>query len=342
MRRLRKHRTLITGAVILFILSSVSLIHIAGGPSKLAYYIIHLDVYALLAMATLLLGEIIRAVRLSLFSRFQGVEVSFSVSLLSRLMGRFFGVLTPAYSGATPTRAAVLSSYTGVSVGKALAITTMESLFDVFLPVSITLVLTIPFLPETWLPFSISLLIAFLWLGGLGWARSTRFVGLLEKILKGRRRRYICYLLDQRELFFKTLSELGRTPLLLVTAFILTIIAHIVESISILVISKGLLVMINPQSIVKAFLAMEISNVMVMAPTPGGALFFEYGLVGVLSSGVLVTWRLTFIIFSLLPGLLLFTVGKKAKQFIDYEVRKEALECDQWQNIRHARPPTRV
>jgi len=339
----RGRGTLVSGAIILALFTGFSLIHIAGGPSRLAYYILHLDVYALLAMLALLGGEMIRAIRLVLLGKSEGACMSYTTALLARLIGRFFGILTPAYTGATPARAAVIASYTEISMGESFAIATLESLFDVFLPVFITLILTIPFLPATWLPFTVSLFIAGMWLAGLSWARSNRFASSMNRLFRGKRRKYLCYMLQQRDLFFKTFGELSRKPLLLATGLLLTIAAHIVESVSIILLAHGLTEIINLSSVIRAFLAMEVSHVMVMTPTPGGALFFEYGLVGILSSGVLVVWRITFIVFSLLPGILLVTVAKRAKAYIEEGVKREVSACDEEDYIlRYARTPPRV
>ncbi|MCE4601192.1 MAG: flippase-like domain-containing protein [Desulfurococcales archaeon] len=321
-------RTLIAGAVVLFTLSGLSLIHLTGGPSRLLHLVLEMDSSVVVAMLFLFLAELVKAVRLTLFARSYGLRVPLHWALTARLVGRFFGVLTPAYSGATPARAAVIAAASNMEPGSAFGITTIESLFDTFLPIAVTLILTIPLLPATWLAFLTSLFLASLWLGGIGWVRTDRFVKFVNRRVKTD---YACYLLRQRDKFLKSMSSILRNRLVFTIGLTLTLAAHIVETYSILVLSHS--ATIEPgwsmlESVWKSFLALEISNVMVMSPTPGGALFFEYGLTGVLDPALLVWWRITYVVFSLIPGLLILLLLGRVREYARSLLETEVKTCE--------------
>lgn len=329
MKRGSQGGRLLAGALVLFGLSSISLIHLAGGPRDFIRLLENIDSTVIVSVIFLFLAEIVKGIRLTVFSSTNGEPVKLHWAITSRLVANFFGILTPAYSGATPARATVLASASNMEAGTAFALTTMESLFDTFLPVGITFLLTLPLLPGTWLPFIMSLFLGFMWVGGLVWAKTERFVEFIERRFSGKG--YACYLLRQREYFFNSLSAIVGNRLIFVAGGILTLIAHLLQTYSIIVLSRILLVpgsLSAVEELWKSFLALEISNVMVMSPTPGGALFFEYGLAGVLSPSTLIWWRIVYVVYSLLPGLLILLLIGRVRSYARHVVESEVKNCD--------------
>ncbi len=327
----RGWRSLTLWAVLLVAISGVSLVHIAGGPSRFIEEVSRLDEAALYALGILLLAEMVRAVRLQVLARSYSISVPFHWALTARLVGRFFGILTPAYSGSTPARSAVISWVSGKEIGASFAVATMESIFDAMLPVAITLFLTIPLLPATWLPFLVSLFIALLWIGGIGWARTDRFEEFLRRRLRSER--LLCYILKQRTEFFQVLRRTTR-PRFVFAGTALTILAHIVETFSVIVLALGAsgnsipILSISVGEVFRSFLALEASHVMVMSPTPGGAGLFEFGLTGILTPEVIVWWRIVFILFSLAPGLLLLALFSSIRRHLRETVERGIGGCD--------------
>ncbi len=335
-------RRLGVGAALLAALSSLSLASIAGGPGRLADYVASLGGRVLgLSMLFLLLADAVRAVRLMVMARLEGSRVGFSSAMVSRLVGRFFGILTPAYTGATPARAATLAALESMEPGRAFALAALESVYDSFVPVAFTVVLTLPLLPSTILPLLVSLFILVMWIGGLGWARTKSFARIVSRAVKSERLR--CYILEQRELFFRVLSR-GARPPNAAPALALTIASHAIETLSVLVIVHGGLEGVSSSGVhalVLSFLALEVTHVMIMAPTPGGAILFEYGLAGFLPAEAVVHWRIVYVLYSLLPGGILLILAGRLRE---YAARLEEVEpggCG-GEHLRHALPPTRV
>jgi len=117
----RRSRLLVGGAF-LVVLSTLSLVGVSGGPGRLAEYLASIPLDALAAALVLLLAaDLVRVARLMLLARAEGARVGFRAALAARLVGRFFGILTPAYTGATPARAAVLAAMERIEPGEALA-----------------------------------------------------------------------------------------------------------------------------------------------------------------------------------------------------------------------------
>lgn len=329
MNKSNQKHTLLVGALLLFALSGLSLIHLAGGIGNFIRVIVEINYRVLVAMVFLLLADIVRGVRLVALSKSMNKRVGLLWAVVSRLVGRFFGILTPAYSGSTPARAAVIAAETGMHAGTAFGLATLESLFDTFLPITITLILTIPLLPRTWLPFLTSLFLGLMWIGGIAWAKTEKFTRFIERRFGGKS--YTCYLLRQRDLFLESLSSIVKDRFIIVVGGTLTLMAHLLETFSIMILSPTPLTPLDWNvlwSLWRSFLALEISNVMVMSPTPGGALFFEYGLAGVLDPETLIGWRITYILFSLIPGFLLILITGRMRKYLEHVVEEEVRACD--------------
>ena len=306
-------RRLALGAVGLAVLSALGLLLVAGGPEELARSIRALGYESLLyGFTALFAADLVRTIRLLVIARLEGDRVRFRTALVARLFGRFAGILTPAYTGSTPARAAVISAFDGVSPGRSMAAATVESVYDSLLPVAVTLVLTLPLLPRTWLPLLVSLFIVMLWIGGLGWARTRSFERLVRDRLP---ERLACIILAQREQFYSFLRANLR-PRLVALVLALTVASHIIEAVGVLIITLGVgSVFSGAALLLQSFIALEVTHVMVMSPTPGGALFFEYGVASVLPPEATVHWRIVYILYSLLPGGVLLVIFPRLREY---------------------------
>ncbi len=316
------------GLLLLLLLSTGALMHISGGPRELIRVARGVDPVVLAASFFLLsLAEIVKAWRLSLIGERLGVKIPLTVSTIARFSGRMVGVLTPAYSGATPTRSLIVSAYTGRPPGVTFGIATMESLMDTLISVTVVIVMAIPYLPESWLMLLVALCIGGSWIGGLLWARSDSFERVINRIKMPENFR--CYILGQRKLFLESLREASRLGILSVSVLV-TLGAHIVEAMGLLVVLKsGLYYIASPLLVLRAFLLMEATYVLSMSITPGGALFFEYGLAGLMDPRSLLTWRVVYLAFSLLPGLVIALTVSRVRRYISEALEQEIKGCEE-------------
>ncbi len=317
-------RRLALGAIGLVVLSAIGLILVAGGPEGLLKSIRALGARPLIyGFTALFVADLIRTLRLLAITRFEGDRVRFRTALIARLFGRFAGILTPAYTGSTPARAAVISAFDQVPPGRSMAVATVESVYDSLLPVAVTLVLTIPLLPRTWLPLLVAFFIVLLWVGGLGWGRTRSFESLVKKRLP---ERLACIVLTQREQFYSVLRANLR-PRLVAPILALTILSHVIEATGVLAITLGVSAVLSSAAVIQSFIALEVTHVMVMSPTPGGALFFEYGVASVLPPEATVHWRIVYVLYSLLPGVILLVIFPRLREYAR-GLEKYGGDCD--------------
>ncbi len=316
---------IIYGLLFILVVTPLALIHISGGLEDFLSHIRSMSLRVLaLSIFILLLAEAVKAARLTIIGEQLDLPISFTASLVARLSGRFIGVLTPAYAGATPTRAIILSAYTKHEPGTTFGLAVMESVLDTMLPVAIAIIFAIPYLPSSWLILLVAACLGAAWLLGILYARSH---ALEKSILKSRLpRRAKCYILEQRNLFVRWMSRVI-SPRVFLPALGLTIVAHIIEAIAlIIVIGEGS--HITPSLIIQVFAVLEASYVLTMSITPGGAGFFEYGLAGILDPSSLIEWRLVYLAFSILPGFIIVATIKPVRSYIREAIeRSEEHEC---------------
>lgn len=325
MGRKKPWRRLLIGLVLLLFLSTGALAHIGGGPRQLARLLLSLDPLTIsAAMLALFIGEIVKAWRLTFISERTGRRVPLRVSALARFSGRFVGVLTPAYTGAAPTRSLIISAYTGAPPGESFSLATMESILDTILSVIVVLLFTAPLLPESWLVFLVSLCIGASWLLGVFWAGSDGFARFIRRLRLPENLE--CYILNQRDLFMRGLREASRMRVL-TPSLLITVLSHIIESIALLIIITKGIIIYSLGLVVKSFILMEATYVLSMSITPGGSLFFEYGLAGLLSPEDLLAWRVVYLLFSILPGLIIVVALRPVRHYIEEALEREVTDC---------------
>ncbi len=324
-RARRAWRRLVLGMIILSMLSLASLLHILGGPSGFVRAVKNINPRVFIASFTLLfLAEIVKSWRLTLIGYLMGIRVPVKDSLIARISGRFTGILTPAYAAATPTRAIIVSAYTGLEPGKSFGLAVYESLLDSFVPVTFTLILLIPLLPKSLIPVLIALFIAFMWIGGIGYVSTDRIERLMKRL--GFPEEAICYVHHQRMLFVRAIKSSANPRILLPSLFV-TLAAHMIEAYALYTVLTGSLIIHSLTELLKAFILLEASYVLAMSPTPGGALFFEYGLAEMMNPQSLLAWRIVFLVFSLLPGLIIVLTVKPVRRYIEEALIRDVQEC---------------
>ncbi len=325
MGRKRPWRRLLTGLILLLLLSAGALTHIGGGPRQLLQLLVSLDPRIIgFAMLALFAGEVVKAWRLTFLSEKTVKRVPLGVSLLARFSGRFVGVLTPAYTGAAPTRSLIISAYTGVPPGESFSLATMESILDTILSVLVVLVFTAPLLPESWLVFLVSICIGASWLLGVLWAGSDGFTRFIRRLRLPENLE--CYILNQRDLFMRGLREALRMRVL-TPSLLITLLSHIFESIALLIIITESIGVTGLSLILKSFILMEATYVLSMSITPGGSLFFEYGLASLMSPRSLLAWRVVYLLFSILPGLIIVVALRPVRRYIEEALEREVTDC---------------
>ena len=323
-------RKALIGLLLLLSLSGLSLVHISGGIEGLLFAVrrARLGIVALAALI-LFLAEIVKAWRLVIIAERLGLRVGFWHSLLARIAGRFVGVLTPAYAGATPVRALVLSAYTRLEPGTSFGLAVAESLLDTLIPVVVAIGFSLPLLPRTWLVLLVSLCLASAWILGLLYAGSKRFERRLRRLRLPDRA--VCYIMRQRSLFLEGIRGASDRRVL-APALAITLAAHLVEATALMVILayRGLM---RPGLglLAYSFLLLEASYVLSMSITPGGAAFFEYGLAGLMDPTSLFEWRLAYLSFSLIPGFLAVLAVRPVREYIRHalESDNEGADCDE-------------
>ena len=326
MARRKAWRRLLVGMLLLVVLSTISLLHILGGPRRFveALLSIRLTVF-LVSFLLLFIAEIVKSFRLTLIADLMGYRIPLKDSLIARISGRFTGVLTPAYSAATPTRAIILSAYTGLEPGRTFGFAVYESVLDSFIPVGFTLALLIPLLPRSIIPVLVALFIVFMWVGGIGYASTDRIERLLRKY--NAPEDLICYIERQRRMFVDAIKETTNLHIL-VPSILITILSHFFEALALYFTVCNCTSSPSPTMALHALILLEASYVLTMSPTPGGALFFEYGLADLMRPGALLAWRTVFLAFSLLPGLIILLTLKPVRRYIEEALVREVHGCE--------------
>ncbi len=283
---------IVTGSVgrLLDLLASVS-------PSVLAQVLI-----------LIIAGEAVRAVRLVVIARVNGVGIGFWGALAARLLGRWAALLSPASAASTPLRAGVIGAYSGAGVGEATAIAIMETLYDLILPVLFALFIGIAGFPETWLLLLVAITVLGLWGAGILFARTPSVEELVLRLTG--RKEWWCYARRQRLLFLSLLRG-GLSYRVVLPSLLLTLLAHVVEAMAVGA-SIGW-----EGGLIWWLIVLEASYAASMAPTPGGALVFEYGLAPLLDSRHIVAWRLAFIMAGLLPGSLIIVLVPRMRKYLE-------------------------
>ncbi len=317
-RRLRRLEHLAIGALLMTILSLTGMWIVVGDVRDLASIIISIPIEILLGtLVFIVASEIVKALRLYIISRMLGVRLSFTGAVIARFMGRWAALLSPASMASTPVRAGIIGAYSGSSIGEATAISILETVYDIILPLAVTITVGILGLPSTWFLLATSVIIAGLWIAGFIFAKTPTTEEVVFKLT--RRKAWWCYARRQRLLFLSVIEK-SIAPNIIVASLATTILAHIVEALAVGVASGW------ENNLLWWIVVLEVSYAMMMTPTPGGALLFEYGLGSLLPPRELVYWRLSYVISGIIPGTGIFLLVPRIREYLR-EAGRDIEEC---------------
>ncbi|MEB3862254.1 MAG: flippase-like domain-containing protein [Desulfurococcales archaeon] len=296
------------GAIVLVVLTILGLRLVVGPLPVVIDIILSIPPEMLLqVLAFIVAGEAVRAARLVVLARLMGHRLGLTGALIARLVGRWAALLSPASSASTPLRAGVIGAYSGMSIGAATGLAIIETIYDLILPVVMALIIGLVGLPETWILLLVSAVVAALWTLGVAFARTPTVEELVLRVTG--RREWWCYARRQRLVFLEILRG-GISARILAPGLLLTLVAHALEALAV-----GAALRWSGE-FVWWFIVLEVSYALSMAPTPGGALVFEYGLEALLDPRELVAWRASFIIAGLLPGTLILVLVPRMRAYL--------------------------
>ncbi len=316
----RKLEYLAVGAILMVTLSIIGMWIVVGSIGKVLSLITSIP-FVILAgtLVFIVASEVVKALRLYLISRMLGVRLSFTGAVVARFMGRWAALLSPASMASTPVRAGIIGAYSGASIGEATAISILETVYDIALPLTITIVVGLLGLPSTWFLLLTSIIISGLWIAGFLFARTPTTEEIVFKLT--RRRSWWCYARRQR-LLFLTVIEKSMAPSIIAVSLVTTLIAHLVEALAVGVVSEW------DNNLLWWIIVLEVSYAMMMTPTPGGALLFEYGLGSLLPPRELVYWRLSYVISGIIPGTGIFLLVPRIRTYLR-EAGRRIEECSE-------------
>ena len=317
-KRLRRLEHLAIGALLMAILSLTGMWLVVGDMRNLVSIITSISIQIIVGtLVFIAASEIVKALRLYMISIMLGVRLSFTGAVIARFMGRWAALLSPASMASTPVRAGIIGAYSGSSIGEATAISILETVYDIILPLAVTITVGIMGLPSTWFLLVISIIIASLWIAGFIFARTPTTEEIIFKIT--RRKSWWCYARRQRLLFLSVIEK-SMAPGIVAVSLVTTVLAHIVEALAVGVASGW------ENSLLWWIIVLEVSYTMMMTPTPGGALLFEYGLGSLLQPRELVYWRLSYVASGVIPGTGIFLLVPRIREYLR-EAGKSIEEC---------------
>jgi len=280
-----------------------------GGPGRLVAELAQVDPYRLAASAGLLVAaEALKGLRLCLLA---GRRARLGACVTARLLGKAASAISPAGAAGVPTRGAVLAGASGIEIGRALGAALGETLADNI--VALGVILGGAILGHASIPVVlVALLVAALWVGGSAAATSARLAAAVYRRLRVPED-VRCGIERERELALRALAALltrrAAPPTLLATAA-----AHLLEAASVMVFwgRWG-----SPEAWLLSLLAVEASYIMVSIPTPGGSGAVEYALTAYLGPTLALYWRLTYLLASLSPLALAYTVLPSLRRYLE-------------------------
>ncbi|MCE4602932.1 MAG: flippase-like domain-containing protein [Desulfurococcales archaeon] len=307
------------GAIVLVGLTLLGLRLVVGPLEVVLKIILSIPPSTLLqVLAFIVAGEVVRAVRLVVLARLMGHRLGLTGALVARLVGRWAALLSPASSASTPLRAGVIGAYSGISIGAATGLAIIETIYDLILPVVMALIIGLMGLPGTWILLLVSMVVGALWIAGIVFAKTPTVEEMLLRVTG--KREWWCYARRQRLIFLEMLRG-GISTRILAPGLILTLAAHALEAIAVGAALEW------DEGFIWWFIVLEVSYALSMAPTPGGALVFEYGLEAMLDPRALVAWRASFIMAGILPGTLILILVPKMRTYLS-AVARSVEDCD--------------
>lgn len=257
-------------------------------------------IFISLSVLTIILVNIVDALRLSVLVRSVGYHMKFVDALRARLMGNIVALATPSSIGGEPARALILSTY-GINMVRAIVVTLFEDYWDIVLinvpalilaltrlPISIIVVLTATYNIVAWNVLFLTPRVK----------RIQVLVGKLYDCSKGFIRNVFAMIIVAAKSINIVVDSARRSRMLLsilvfsIAKYVLLTLAFYLAALS-----------VESIELVKAFEGLLFYNAMGVIPTPGASGGLEYGLSLVLEPTQVVIIRVIVFTTTLILGL---------------------------------------
>jgi uncharacterized protein (TIRG00374 family) len=261
----------------------------------------------IIASAIIASEEALKSTRFLIAARSRGERLRPKDALKVHFAAFAVGIVTPAFSGALPTAAAMLGDILNISPSESLSVAAAVSFFDSMIPSMLTITV-FPFLGFYSIPLVlIALAIILTWITVLSNEFERALVGLISRAGQGRVASYIkAEALRLRPALLNLLRD--RDALALLTT--VSLVSYFLEGVSLYVITGGRLL-----RYIYDVVALLVSYVGGNVPTPGGVGGVEYGLSLLISRGDVVRWRVAYLSVGAVS---LSLVGVIARSYVSY------------------------
>ncbi len=254
------------------------------------------------------LEEAVKSIRFTLAVRALGRKLRNLDAIRLHFASLAVGILTPAFSGALPTQAAMIGDILGVPPAEAIALAMSVSFFDTVIPSVVTIEASFMLFPYSVPLLLIAAGVVMLWaliIGGpvidevghliATYVGSPRVRGFIEDEAAGLRPR-LTRVLGNSTVFTELLA--------------VSVASYLIEGLSMFVLTGG-----RVAGYLRDVTAVLMSYVGGSLPTPGGVGGVEYSLVLIVPRGVVVLWRTSYLLVSATALMLL---GDVVKHYIGY------------------------
>jgi len=280
---------------------------IGGGLKNIIYYVSGRYVLLLAAALVIFAEESLKSLRFVVAARLRGYRLSPFRALEAHFSSLFVGVLTPAFSGAVPTAAAVIGDSTRAPPSDALSIAMAATFADSMLPALASIYFALPEVPRSAIVVVIAVLVIVTWAVVLSSSLLERVMGGLAKFMGSSAASLVR---EETESFRRSLEGIVTSRRTVTLIVLISVTSYVIEALSLLVITRGGLA-----GFVRDFGALMMSYVGGNLPTPGGEVGVEYSLSLLLSGREAVLWRVAYIIVAMVPAVL---ISKIISSYVDY------------------------
>ncbi|MGB9725738.1 MAG: flippase-like domain-containing protein [Fervidicoccaceae archaeon] len=276
----------------------------------------------------MLLAELVKAARSYVIFKKTGYRVSFKNLVISRFVGNFMGIVTPASFASEPGRVMSLAMLEGTPLQAVMAIGVLETFYDSIMMATIALIFSLSKLPASIFVFISSFFILGLW--GFILVAFVYKDSLFRKIIykfeekMGKRIKNFSYRVLKRYTEFTDLTKTGLGRKLSLVSFLFTIASILIYSVSFLTIdthSGGM-----PWQLLRGTIAYSSSYIMQVFPTPGGSGFFEYALSLTLNPEESALWRMVYLFVNVIPTSIILIFFVRIRFVIIENIKKSIFD----------------
>ncbi len=310
---------LIISGISLILLVLMVFYFIAGGLDKVFSLVASNPLAIVVASSLIALEEALKSTRFVIAARALNRNLGRKSAIKVHFASLAVGIITPAFSGALPTQAAMLGDTLRVGPSEAMAIAMSVTFFDSVFPALLTATASIVMMPYSLPLLLIAVGILFVWALILGapladkvgaWvSRAVGSQGLREFIEAESR--------DLRPHVMRVLGSLRAFAAMLV----ISVSSYMIECLSVFTFTRG-----SPLTFLRDFLGLLMSYVGGNLPTPGGVGGVEYSLLLLLPRGTVVLWRISYLLVGAASLSLFVDV---IRHYVDYarQLRRRAQQA---------------